>query len=109
MNPLWIRFWAKVSRQDDGCWLWTGARKPNGYGFIADDAQPGRMPKTLSVHRVSYEWANGEIPEGMQIHHTCENKSCVNPDHLTAKTPGKHKHDHAVSRIPDLLDKLESP
>jgi hypothetical protein len=74
------RFWAKVNKTD-GCWNWAGSTTHNGYG----DFQNGG--KTLRSHRVSYEWANGPIPDGMQIDHICHNRRCVNPEHLRTVTP----------------------
>jgi hypothetical protein len=98
-QPLWIRFWAKVDTDTrSGCWIWTGSIKPNGYGQVADDFD-GEVRKTLYVHRVSYEWANGEIPDGTNIHHTCGNTTCVNPDHLTAVTHKAHMTRHASERV----------
>jgi len=68
------RFWVKVNKTDS-CWLWTGATTAK-YGVF-------RINGGNSVaHRVSYQWAKGEIPEGVQLDHMCHNRSCVNPDHL---------------------------
>lgn len=68
------RFWAKVDKSGT-CWLWTGA-KLNGYGVFRIDGG------AQIAHRVSYKWAKGEIPEGVQLDHKCHNRSCINPDHL---------------------------
>lgn len=65
----------------DGCWLWTGSLKGNGYGSFAWDG------KTQHPHRVSYELFVGPIPEGMQIDHICNNPRCVNPRHLSPAWP----------------------
>lgn len=68
------RFWAKVDKSGE-CWKWTGATF-RGYGVF-------RIKGSTSVaHRVSYEWANGEIPSGEQLDHMCHTRGCVNPSHL---------------------------
>lgn len=64
-------FWTRVDKSGE-CWIWTGALTNNGYG---------RHSGTVA-HRVSYELANGPIPEGMTVDHACFRRSCVNPAHL---------------------------
>lgn len=73
------RFWAKVEKTDT-CWLWTGCVLRNGYGQAWDGT--GRD----YAHRISYELANGPIPDGLQIDHLCRVRHCVNPAHLEAVT-----------------------
>lgn len=67
-------------RLDGGCWRWTGAHVPSGYGQIAVDG------KRRAVHRVSYELSTGPIPDGLEIDHLCRVRDCVNPRHLEAVT-----------------------
>lgn len=75
------RFWMKVSRSSPTeCWLWIGAKKPTGYGNIRRDK------KYTTAHRVSWEIHFGEVPNGMQVLHSCDNPSCCNPHHLMLGT-----------------------
>ena len=57
------------------CIEWTGARDPN-YGNRKVD---GVMWK---AHRYAWAEANGPIPDGMMVLHSCDNPPCVNVDHL---------------------------
>ena len=79
------RFWARVDITD-GCWLWTGASL-RGYGKMwSGTYTPAGHPKTMHVHRYSYELHVGLIPEGMDLDHLCRNRLCVRPDHLQPVT-----------------------
>lgn len=62
------------------CWEWRGPRDLYGYGVI------GHGGKTLKAHRVSWELANGPIPEGQAVCHRCDNPPCWNPSHLFSGT-----------------------
>jgi hypothetical protein len=70
------RFWAKV-RKTRGCWEWTGAKYPNGYGAFAR-----RHGSVNGAHRFSYEIAHGPIPKNLSVLHRCDNRICVKPEHL---------------------------
>jgi hypothetical protein len=67
------RFWSMVSKD---CWIWKGALQRDGYAHF------GRNGKTISAHRYVYETLVGPIPEGMDVLHRCDVRSCVNPAHL---------------------------
>lgn len=64
------------------CWVWVGGRNGLGYGELYVPGQKHR-PRT---HRLAYNLAVGEIPEGLEIDHLCRVRACCNPEHLEAVT-----------------------
>lgn len=75
------RFWDKcIPEPNSGCWLWTGADTPKGYGSFYLNS------KLRRVHRVAYEILVGPIPGGLQLDHLCRVRCCCNPAHLEPVT-----------------------
>lgn len=75
------RFWALVN-QTDTCWSWTGNTSTDGYGRFFGH----RIFGTTLPHRISWMDTHGPIPSGLELDHLCQNRVCVNPDHLELVT-----------------------
>lgn len=75
------RFWAKVDKQSNGCWLWTAYCQPNGYGWFYAGPDISH-----AAHRFSFELLVGPVSEGLDLDHLCRVRSCVNPAHLEPVT-----------------------
>jgi HNH endonuclease len=75
------RFWRRVEKGDGtGCWLWTGCVDDCGYGVLW--VRREGKDRNEKAHRYSWELANGPIPAGKWVLHSCDNPPCVRPDHL---------------------------
>lgn len=92
------RFLSYVVDRESGCREWT-AGTSEGYGTFTIDG------RTYRAHRVAYRYFVGEIPEGLMILHSCDNRLCVNPDHLSAGTA----LDNTRDMIAKGRDKFASP
>ncbi len=107
------RFWSKVSKRDNGCWLWIGSKRKNGKG-TGNFTYRG---KSYGAHVFSYWMETGLLVIGGEIiiRHTCNNPPCVNPEHLiegtlsdnaqdsikagTFKTPDNRGENHGMTHL----------
>jgi hypothetical protein len=79
-----------IKKEQNGCWTVLN-RKPNKDGNIDIHGKNSH----IFAHRLSYILCNGEIKDNKIIRHTCDNPSCVNPEHLLS---GTHK-DNVMDRV----------
>lgn len=94
----WIRTdWALPSLADllahtdrvGECRVWRGAKNhTSGYAILLRYDTPLRpqLKRTFSVHRLTYEYAKGPIPDDLEVDHLCRVRACIEPAHLEAVT-----------------------
>ena len=96
MRSLYERLDSKLEPDlNGGCLLWSGAVTPHGYGVI------GLGQRFLGLgyaHRVAFERAFGEVPDGLQVCHRCDTLSCCNPEHLFGGSPQANTADMVQKR-----------
>lgn len=89
-------FWKRVTKSDDGCWLWRTGRGnlPKKYGSISVYGGYGDGIYCISAHRASWIIHNGPIlDEEAVVMHECDNPACVRPDHLRLGTQSQNIRD----------------
>lgn len=93
-EKLRARFMSKVRVPSDStqCWEWTGGGRGIGYGAFKIEG------RAWDAHRVSFVLHKGPVGEGMVVMHTCDNRNCVNPNHLAVGTYSDNASDAQTKR-----------
>lgn len=84
-TPAYERLMRKTELVGD-CIVWTGAVSANGYGAIGVGSTNDGTSRVVRAHRLAWEHKRGPVPDGLELDHLCNNRRCVDVDHLEPVT-----------------------
>lgn len=87
LSALHDWFWERVQPcPNTGCWWWAGSKGNTGYTRAQTLILKSTGLNLNYVHRYVHHVCHGPVPDGLHIDHMCDNKGCVNPEHIVSTT-----------------------
>ena len=102
MSPkiLKVKYLSEDRGYSTPCWIWQGSTR-GGYGMISNYGNTGS--KMIGAHTFYYEQKYGKVPSGMVLDHLCDQRICVNPEHLKLCT---HEENIRRGKIPIIDENI---
>ncbi len=91
----------------NGCWEWIKTLNLWGYGKIT--YRDNKKSKEISAHRLSYILNIGKLPKKKLVLHKCDNRKCVNPQHLYLGTQKDNMNDMINKKRAVILKGSQAP
>lgn len=91
-----VKFWTRVEKLDgeNACWVWRGSCIRTGYGMFWPSGKYGGL-----AHRFAWADAHGsDVPDKLEVVHSCDNPTCCRPDHLSVATHLQNMRDSSSRR-----------
>lgn len=72
IEELIVKYKRPILVDENGCWNWMGSISSQGYGIFNNKL----------VHGIVFRMAGGKCDLDKVLCHKCNNKRCINPNHL---------------------------
>lgn len=99
-RQVWMMLGARLDWTPRDCWEWQGAVNGRGYGVMR------HRGKLVLTHRLALRTHLGRpLRRGKLVLHSCHNRKCCNPEHLSEGTPSRNQLDRwARQRVSTLQE-----